>query len=366
VVDIICISSWHGIGGAQMNAAMLVNEFEKRGYTAELVFVFEREPEVDFGTRSSLVLSKGIPSSIKEWYSLFRSVKENIVNKKPLIIFGFHPFSNVLGSLASLYSKNTQMIGTQRNPSESQGKFVSLFERFLGCFVYRNNICVSQSVLDSYSHYPSKYINKTQVIHNGTPPLIEVDVNSSTAKAHFKMSTDKLVLGCLGRLHEQKNVEFALDVVSLNENVILYIAGTGHLESMLREKAKALYIENRVVFLGSIYEGDITRFYRAIDVLLFPSRFEGFGRVLIEALSEGTLVLANDIPVVKEVANEAAIRMPLIAELWANQLDSIINNKDEYLHYSQKGIKRAMNFTISAMADGYLKAAGLAEVKNGK
>ena len=365
MVDIICIGSWHGIGGAQMNAAMLVNEFEKRGYIAELVFIFEREPEVDFGTRTSVVLSSKAPKKINEWYHLYRSLIKNVYCKKPKAIFGFQPFSNVLGALVSVFSKQTYMIGTQRNPTESQGKVIAYIERLVGRYIYRNNICVSQAVFDSYSHYPSKYLNKTHVVHNGTPPLTPITENNTQAKIHFDMRNDKLVLGCLGRLHEQKNVEFSLDVVALNNNVILYIAGTGHLEEMLRQKAKALNIQDRVIFLGSIYKEDITRFYRAIDVLLFPSRFEGFGRVLIEALSEGTLVLAHEIPVVKEVASDAAILMPLDAQQWANQLEDIIENKEKYICYSQKGIKRAMNFTVSAMADGYLTLAGLPEVKNG-
>jgi glycosyltransferase involved in cell wall biosynthesis len=366
VVDIICLSSWHGVGGAQMNAAMLVNEFEKRGYIAELSFVFNREPEVDFGVRETTVLADDSPKNIKEWFNLLRSLKQNIYQKKPQAIFGFHPFSNVLGALVSSISNQCSMLGTQRNPSESQGKVLSYLEAFVGRFIYRKNICVSQAVYDSYNDYSLSYKTKLQVIHNGTPPLPEIIDDQESAKNHFNMSKSNLILGCLGRLHEQKNVEFALDVIAKVDGAVLYIAGTGPLEGMLREKVTSLNIENKVFFLGSLHGEDIPRFYRALDVLLFPSRFEGFGRVLIEALSEGVIVVAHNIPVVKEVASEAAIKLPLEPELWAMKLNDIIAKPNNYIEFKNNGIARAQNFTVSKMASEYLKAAGLPETKNEK
>ena len=177
------------------------------------------------------------------------------------------------------------------------------------------------------------------------------------------MPKNAFILGCLGRLHSQKNITFALDVVSQHSNAILYLAGSGPLEFELRNKVIRLGLEERVFFLGSVHGEDISRFYDSIDVLLFPSLFEGFGRVLIEALSKGVVVLAHDIPVVKEVAGSSAILLPLSAPEWVAALNDVKDNSIKINNYSQKGIERSALFTVDTMVDKYLSVVGLTETK---
>lgn len=361
MVDIICLSSWRGVGGAQMNAAMLAKEFEMRGYTAELGFLFDREPDVEFDAPTPFVVSKCTPKNIIEWFRFFFSLKINMFDKKPKVIFGFHPFSNVIGAFISLLSPDCIFIGTQRNPSESQSRSVSFLERIVGTMLYKANICVTQSVADSYHRYPQRYKSKIKVVHNGTPPLVDSTANKKSSRNYFHMNNEQFILGCLGRLHDQKNIKFAIDVIAGYPNATLYIAGTGPLEKQLKEKVNKLDLNERVIFLGPIHGQDITRFYNAIDVLLFPSLFEGFGRVLIEALSKGVLVLANDIPVIKEVASEAAILLPLEIDQWVSTLKTIDSDHSKLDDYNWQGVERSKLFTVEAMVTNYLNAAGLPE-----
>jgi glycosyltransferase involved in cell wall biosynthesis len=364
MVDIICLSSWRGIGGAQMNAAMLVKEFENRGYVVELGFLFDREPEVVFDASVPFIIAKDSPKKIRDWFLFFSSIKFRLYSKNPKVIFGFHPFSNVIGALVSLFLPNCIFIGTQRNPSDSQSPSVSVLESITGRWLYHSNICVTQVVADSFSSYSRKYKENIKVVHNGAPPLIDSPFDKNVCRDKFSIKHGCFVLGCLGRLHDQKNVSFAIDVVAGCENTMLYIAGVGPLEEQLKEKVVALGIGERVVFLGSIHGQDITSFYKAIDVLLFPSLFEGFGRVLIEALSEGVLVLANDIPVVREVAGVAAVLLPLDSNKWISTVTSIQSNYSKFEGYSLKGVERSQLFSVDSMVDQYLEAAGLPERKN--
>jgi glycosyltransferase involved in cell wall biosynthesis len=67
-----------------------------------------------------------------------------------------------------------------------------------------------------------------------------------------------------------------------------------------------LGLEDVVQWTGYIDEADKPSLYRLADVFAFPSRYEGFGLMLIEAMASGTPVVASDIPVFAEIVGEAA------------------------------------------------------------
>lgn len=106
---------------------------------------------------------------------------------------------------------------------------------------------------------------------------------------------DKFVIGNIGRLHEQKNQSFLIDVfyeIQKNkDNAILLIVGKGPLENELKEKVSNLGINNKVYFLGN--RKDVERIYQGMDVFVLPSLFEGLGIVAVEAQVSGLPVVAS-------------------------------------------------------------------------
>ncbi len=107
---------------------------------------------------------------------------------------------------------------------------------------------------------------------------------------------DKLVIGNVGRLCYQKNQEFLLDIFAQiyakNSDSILLLIGDGEDKGMLEEKAKRLGIRNAVLFYGTCRQ--MEKLYWAMDIFVFPSRFEGFGIAAIEAQATGLPVLASE------------------------------------------------------------------------
>ena len=103
------------------------------------------------------------------------------------------------------------------------------------------------------------------------------------------------MIGNIGRLHEQKNQSFLIDVFyeiqKRKDNAILLIIGKGPLENELKEKVSNLGIDNKVYFLGN--RKDIERIYQGMDVFVLPSLFEGLGIVAIEAQVSGLPVIAS-------------------------------------------------------------------------
>ncbi|MGQ9909116.1 MAG: glycosyltransferase family 4 protein [Candidatus Flexifilum sp.] len=74
----------------------------------------------------------------------------------------------------------------------------------------------------------------------------------------------------------------------------------------MRRLADELKIGDYIRWIGYVDEADKPALYRMASVFVFPSRAEGFGLMLLEAMQSGTPVVANNIPVFDEIAGDAA------------------------------------------------------------
>ena len=115
--------------------------------------------------------------------------------------------------------------------------------------------------------------------------------------------SDKVVVGHIGRFSEQKNHKKILNIVkemcAIESNVVLVLIGVGELENQIKKYAEELKISSRVFFLGRRY--DVCDLMQAMDLLLFPSLFEGMPNVVIEAQATGLPCLISD-TITKECA----------------------------------------------------------------
>ena len=107
-----------------------------------------------------------------------------------------------------------------------------------------------------------------------------------------------LLVGHVGRFDTQKNHTFLLDIFMAirrrNPDVKLLLVGTGPLEREIRDKVEELGLQDRVIFAG--VRSDIPQLLSAMDVLVFPSLYEGMPNSVIEAQSTGLpCVIANTI-----------------------------------------------------------------------
>lgn len=107
---------------------------------------------------------------------------------------------------------------------------------------------------------------------------------------------DQFVIGMVGRLADQKNYPFALEIMARLRHVmpdaILVAAGNGPDEMLIKEKIGQLGLEDHVMMLGR--RSDVNRLYQAFDLFLLPSLYEGFPVVGVEALASGLPVLLSD------------------------------------------------------------------------
>ena len=99
----------------------------------------------------------------------------------------------------------------------------------------------------------------------------------------------------VGRLVEGKCPGDAIEAIeSLPEDFVLYLCGDGSLREELEANAS-----ERCIFLGSLPYEEMPTVYRAVDLLVLPSRAEGTPRTVIEALASGVPVVSSDLPHVR-------------------------------------------------------------------
>ena len=132
------------------------------------------------------------------------------------------------------------------------------------------------------------------------------------------------LVGHVGRFNVQKNHSRLLDIfreiAKAAPDARLVLIGVGELEQAVKEKARALEIQDRVLFLGQM--PDVSEWYQAMDCFVLPSLFEGLPVVGIEAQAAGLPCFFSDRVTDEVLLSPAAHRVPLSASdaEWAREI----------------------------------------------
>ena len=110
-------------------------------------------------------------------------------------------------------------------------------------------------------------------------------------------------VAAIGRLSPEKGVDVLLAAAALLRDeghaVEWLVAGDGPERAALERQRAALSLGNVVHFLGQVH--DVSALYRAIDLLVIPSRSEGLPNVLLEALRHGRFAVSTRVGAVPDV-----------------------------------------------------------------
>jgi glycosyltransferase involved in cell wall biosynthesis len=172
-----------------------------------------------------------------------------------------------------------------------------------------------------------KYGKKDLENHNVHIINNAVDVNKYKFDLEARVSIrkqlnleDKLVIGNVGRLSNQKNHQFLIDafkqIYSKEKKAILMLIGDGELSPILKRKVESLGLKDAVMFMGK--RNDVDKLLHAMDVFVMPSLYEGFPLVGIEAQCSGLPCIFAD-TITEEIMVTASCKflsLRLSKELW--------------------------------------------------
>lgn len=116
-------------------------------------------------------------------------------------------------------------------------------------------------------------------------------------RAKYDIALDRPMLLYVGRVAFEKNIDFLLGMAKIlseeRPDVLLVVTGEGPAEASLHKLAKALDLERNVKFIGYLDRNtELNACYQSADVFVFASKSETQGLVLLEAMAQGTPVVA--------------------------------------------------------------------------
>ena len=162
---------------------------------------------------------------------------------------------------------------------------------------------------------------------------------------------NQLLIGHIGRINEQKNQEYLLDifkeVAAIRDDAILLIVGTGPDEEKIKSRVKEHPYRNRIILYGET--DNPTALYSAMDIFVFPSRYEGLPVVLLEAQISGVPCVVSD-KITREVDLGDLIWKSIddAPKQWANEILSVeYRSEEERTAYRKKHLGEIQQYDIT-------------------
>lgn len=142
----------------------------------------------------------------------------------------------------------------------------------------------------------------------------------------------------------------ALAVLRVNHPNLLLIKigapGGDRFRQASIQAIRALNLEDVTFFNEGITNSDLALFYNAADLLVHPSKLEGFGFPVLEAMACGTPVVCADAGSLPEVSGGAAfLAPPEDVATWVNKIELLLNSPDLYHELQQKSLSNANKYS---------------------
>jgi glycosyltransferase involved in cell wall biosynthesis len=145
---------------------------------------------------------------------------------------------------------------------------------------------------------------------------------------------------------------FARLLESHPATTLVLTGAKGSMETQVAAEVRNLGIEKNVRRLGYVPGRDLDALYHEAIALTFPSRFEGFGAPVLEAMSRSCPVIAADATALPEVVDDSGVLLsPDNAEEWCQAMIQMIEDEGARARWAKAGIARAREFTWRRSAD---------------
>jgi glycosyltransferase involved in cell wall biosynthesis len=197
-------------------------------------------------------------------------------------------------------------------------------------------------------------------IHHGMDRTLVTDDAVAAVRAELGIA-DRPYVCWVGTLEPRKDVGVLVDafarIVDRDDapHRLVLVGPSGWLDGAEAVARRAEALGDRVRFVGAVDPERLRAIYRGAEVFAFPSRHEGFGLPVLEAMAQGTPVLASDLPVLREIAGDAARFAPVgDVGAWTEVLGTLLRDDADRAALGAAGVARAAGFTWERCAREHL------------
>jgi len=206
---------------------------------------------------------------------------------------------------------------------------------------------VKNDIISTYNIAPEKIT----IIYNGIK-LKETNFNYSFSKLskEFNIKKDEKIFLFVGSGYKRKGVKEYLEILAKlkSKNFKAFIIGKEKNINFYKEVAKNLNIDDKVIFTGP--RTDVNDFYIISDIFLFPTRYEPFGNVILEAMNFSNAVITTKFCGGGEILNQDFIMKTPQDYSIVNKINELLENPEKLEKVKEENFKIVQNFTIEKNA----------------
>ena len=342
-------------GGAQRTIINIANALSRRGIEASLAAVRADGPARAWLNKDVDLVDLGAGRIRHSVLPLRRAIK----SIRPDVLFSTILDANIVAALATVgLIRKPKLILRETNSLRARGDVGSFRWRLAGWAYTRADIVIALSSGVERELAEDFNLCRDRLLTVSNP----VDVAAARTKAGLLDSVisswEGYTLVAAGRLHRQKGFDLLIQSIAelKRRDIRIVILGDGPEEAALRRQVAQMNMSDRVEFTGFL--DNPYPWLAAADLFVLPSRWEGFGHVIVEAMSVGTPVIAADCPHGPADIIEDGVdgRLTPVEDPVAlgTAIEAMLSDPKSLLRFSEKAAIKAEQFDVETIVEQYL------------
>jgi glycosyltransferase involved in cell wall biosynthesis len=362
---IVFLGTAHDNGGTSILASNLAAAMRKHGHRVEEWYLFSSDGDLPPGARV-FYHTKRSPFAL---LTVFWRVVAALRHERVDVLLGLQPLSNLFVGIAGWIAGVPNRVSAYHGPFWSANQTLMNLDTLVASLgVYTQMVACSNSVAESF-RVRSKTYGPIAVVVNGqnAPRMFP----QAQARAELGLPADGLILGQIGRLSHQKNQGFSLELMRDLKYELpqaqLVLLGIGPDERAVRAQIAAADIADRVRIVPAVAHDRIGLFYSAVDLVLFPSRYEGLSLAAIEAVHAAVPLLCTDIPSFQELfaaspyLTKTLLLPPTDPAAWRARIRALLTDGALRARVGTELAQLSPAYGFDSMAEQYLQLIGRRE-----
>jgi len=357
-------------GGTEIQTLNLVQALVKGGHRVVTVCYFEFSGEMVYRFQqagSEVVCLSKTGCRIGGWKGmvfLYKGLRKVLKQYRPEVAHVQYMAPGAIPILLLRVLGMRQIIATAHTSADiySSLKLVHFVQRHC----VRAFTCITELAEQSFFGSSQLYTEQTQLkrrnhftIYNALPTTISI---SQQAKSH----ECPLSIGVVSRLETIKGMDLVIPafarIKTQHEEMRLLIVGDGTLRRQMERQVQEAHLEEAVEFAGRQPQEKLQNYYDRIDILLMPSRSEGFGLTAIEGMARGCVVVAARTGGLPEVVKDEVVGLlhkPEDVSDLTTHINRLIEHPQLWKQFSEQATGYVQRFSLSCFSrlfnDLYLK-----------
>jgi glycosyltransferase involved in cell wall biosynthesis len=284
------------LGGAEKQLLTLVEKQVESGLHVHIIYI-KGKPDLIFAFKKL-----GVSISQSPWKNSLAQIKflrSYVINNRINLVHAHLPRAELLSTLVLV---NVPIVISRHNAEPFFPRAPKLLSQALSrlvCLRAKTVIAITDAV--RFYLIESREVKDTKKV-----TVIRYGVNLRTSNQRensVAIREERLKLLSIGRLVEQKDYPTTLNALALlsksGKKFDYNVIGEGILQKSLIQQGHNLGIEQSISWIGKTNQ--VIDYLNESNVFILSSRYEGFGLVLLEAMKQGTPILASNCPAIVEV-----------------------------------------------------------------